>query len=125
MITPPSEAQDCRYEFVQIRSSDALLSSEPGADQGILFMQHVVQGYIRDWVLSFILFCVVYLFYFFRLYTSSPRGAVGDVNFHSGYLSFRHLTPRHASGPREVFGMTSPLYYRLCSPSLRRGFALT
>ena len=46
--------------FVQIRPADALLSPEPGGDQGTLFAHNVVQGYIRDCVLS--LLFVLYLF---------------------------------------------------------------
>ena len=55
-------------------------------------------------------FCVVFVLLFFRLNTSPPRGAVGEATFHPGYLSFPRLTRRHTDGPREVFGMTSPLY---------------
>ena len=102
MITPLSEAQDCRFfVFVQIRPADALLSPEPWGDQGTQLAHNVVQGYRRDCVLSFIFF-VLYLFYFVRLNTSPPYGAVGDGTFHSGNLSFPHLTSRHANGPREV-----------------------
>ena len=107
VIASPSEAQDCRFfVFVQVRPSDALLNAEPGGDQGTLFTHNVAQIYIRDCVLSFILLLLYFFFYFFRLNTSHPRGAVGDVTFQSEYLSFPHLTPRYASGPREVFGMT-------------------
>ena len=110
VITPLSEAQDCRFfVFVQFRPFDTLLSPEPGGDQGTLFAHNVVQGYMQDCVLSF-LFCVLYLLYLFRLNTSPPRGAVDGVTSHSGYLSFPRHPRRHASGPREVFGMTSPLY---------------
>ena len=38
-------------------------------------------------------FFVLYLFYLFRLKPPPPRGAVGGVTYHSGYLSFPHLTP--------------------------------
>ena len=109
MLTPLSEAQDCRFfVFVQFCPADALLSPEPGGDQGTLFAHHVVQGYIWDCALSFSFF-VLYMFYLFRLNTPSPCGAVGVVTFHSGYLSFPHLTPRHADGPGDIFRMTSPL----------------
>ena len=90
MFTPLSEAQDCRFlVFVQFRPADALLSPEPRGDPGTLFAHNVVQGYICDSVLSFF----VCLFYLFRLNISPPRGAVGGVTFHPGYLSFPHLTP--------------------------------
>ena len=93
VFTPLSEAQDCRFlVFVQSRPADALLSPEPGGHQGTLFAHNVVQGYIRCCVLSFIDF-MLYLFYMFRLNTPPPRGAVGGVTFHSGYLSFPRLTP--------------------------------
>ena len=89
---------------------NALLSQEPGGDQGALFTRNVVQSYVRVCVSSF-MFCVLYLFYFvfFRLNTSSPSGAVGVATFHPGYLSFPRRTPRLADGPQEVFRMTSPL----------------
>ena len=41
----------------------------------------------------FYLFIVLHLFYLCRLNTPPPRGAVGGVTLHSGYLSFPHLTP--------------------------------
>ena len=63
--TPLSEAQGCRfYVIVQFRPADALLSPEPGGDQGTLFARNVVQSYVRVCVSSYI-FCVLYLFYFF------------------------------------------------------------
>ena len=62
--TPLSEAQGSGFfVIVQFRPDDALLSREPGAEQGTLFARNVVQGYIRVCVSSFI-FCVLYLFYF-------------------------------------------------------------
>ena len=108
---PPPEAQDCRFfVIVHIRPADASAQSR-GGDQGTLFACDVVQGYLRDCVLSFSFFlCVVFLLLFFRLNAPPPRGAVGDATFHSGHLSFLRLTHRHADGPWEVFGMTSPLY---------------
>ena len=81
--------------FVPIGPADALLSCT-------LFAGNVIQGYVRARVVSFI--------YFYVSKHLPPRGSVGDVTFHSGYLSFPRLTPRHADGPREVFGMASPLY---------------
>ena len=76
--------------LVQFRPADALLCPEPGGDQGTLFAHNVVQGYIC--VLYFV-FVVLYVFYLFRLLTPPPRGMVGDVTCHSGYLLFPHLTP--------------------------------
>ena len=68
-------------------------------------------GAIGHCVLFFWFWCVSYLFYFFRLNTSPTRGAVGDVTFHSGYISFPHPTPPpYPSGPRKALGMISPLY---------------
>ena len=62
--TSLSEAQGCRlFVIVQFRPADALLSPEPGGDQGTLFARNVVQGYVRVCVSS-IIFCVLYLFYF-------------------------------------------------------------
>ena len=59
-----SEAQGCRlFVIVQFRPADALLSLEPGGDQGTLFACNVVQGYVRVCV-SYFIFCVLYLFYF-------------------------------------------------------------
>ena len=40
-----------------------------------------------------LLFGVLYLFDLFRLNTPPLIEAVGGVTFHSGYLSFPHLTP--------------------------------
>ena len=57
---------------------------------------------------SYFVCCICSCFFFFRLRTSSPSGAVGVATFHPGYLSFPRLTPRLADGPREVFRMTSP-----------------
>ena len=58
IITPLSEAKDCRFfVFVQIRPADVLPSPEPGGDQDTLFAHNVVHGYVRDCVLTF-LFCV-------------------------------------------------------------------
>ena len=92
MFMPLSEAQDYRFfVFVQFRPADALLSPEPGGDQGTLFAHNAVQGYIFD--LLYLLLYVLFLFYVFQLNTHPPRGAVGGVTFHSGYLSFPHLTP--------------------------------
>ena len=71
---------------VQFRPADALLSPEPGGDQGTLFVRNVVQGYVRFCV-SYFMFCVLYLFSFvFRLNPSPPSGAVGVATFHSGYF---------------------------------------
>ena len=62
--TPLPEAQGCRlFVIVQFRPADALLSPEPGGDQGTLFACNVVLGYVRVCVSSYI-FCVLYLFYF-------------------------------------------------------------
>ena len=62
--TPLSEVQGCHlFVIVQFRPADALLSPEPGGDQGTLFARHVVQGYVRVCV-SFFIFCVLFLFYF-------------------------------------------------------------
>ena len=97
--------------IVQFRPADALLSPEPGGDQGTLLARNVVQGYVRACVSSFFYFVrVVFDLLFFRLNSPPPRGAVGDATFfHPGYLSFPRLTPRHADSPRDVFGLTSPL----------------
>ena len=64
---PLSEAQGCRFfVIVQFRPADALLSPEPGGDQGTLFVRHVVQGYVRVCVSSFIfrVLCLFYLVFF-------------------------------------------------------------
>ena len=62
VFTPLSEAQHCRFfAFVQFRSADALLNSEPGGDQGTLFAHNVVQGYVWSCMLSFFYFCVVFV----------------------------------------------------------------
>ena len=62
--TPLSEAQGCRlFVIVQFHPADALLSPEPGGDQGTLFARNVVQGYVRINVSSFI-FSVLYSFCF-------------------------------------------------------------
>ena len=56
--TPLSEAQDCRFfVIVEFRPADALLSPEPGGDQGTLFARHVVQGYVRACVLFLCCVC--------------------------------------------------------------------
>ena len=99
------EVQDYRvFVFVQIRSADALLSPGPGGDQGTLLNAQrgtvTWYGAIRDCVLFFTSFFVLY-FVLFRLIASSPRGAVGDATFHSGF-SFPHAALHHASGPRGV-----------------------
>ena len=61
---PLYDAQGCRlFVIVQFRPADALLSPEPGGDQGTLFARNVVQGYVRACVSSFI-FCVLYLSFF-------------------------------------------------------------
>ena len=61
MFTPLSEAQDCRFfVFVRFHPADALLSPEPGGDQGTLFAHNVIQGYIWDCVLSFF-FCLYFV----------------------------------------------------------------
>ena len=109
--TPLYEAQGCRrFVIVQFRPADALLSPEPGGDQGTLFARNVVQGYVPVCA-SFFIFYVSHLFYFVfsHLNTFSPSGAVRVATFHPGHLSFPRLTPRLADGPREVFRMTSPL----------------
>ena len=41
-------------------AADALLSPEPGGDQGTLFVRNVVQGYVRVCVSSLIFLCVVF-----------------------------------------------------------------
>ena len=62
--TPLSEAQGCRFSvLVQFCPADALLSPEPGGDQGTLFARNVVQGYVRV-CMSYFIFCVLYLFSF-------------------------------------------------------------
>ena len=121
---PLSEAQGCRF-FVaaQFRPADALLSPEPGGDQGTLFARRwyrAMCGPVCHLLFSCVLYCSTL---FFRLNTSPPRRAVGVATFHREYLSFPRLTPRHADGPREVFGMIFPLYKRLCSPPYQRGLA--
>ena len=78
--------------FVQFRPADALLSPEPGGDQGSLFAHNVVQGLYMCMCLIYYLFFVLYLFYLFRLNNPPPHGAVGGVTFHSGYLSLPRLT---------------------------------
>ena len=124
--TPLSEAQGCRlFVIVQFHPDDALLSPEPGGDQGTLFARNVLQGYVRVCVssLSFMC-CICSTLFFFRLRKHvPPSGAVGVATFHPGYLSFPRLNPRHADGSRGGFRMTSPLCYRLCSPPYRRGLA--
>ena len=61
---PLSKAQGCRFfVIVQFRPADALLSPEPGGDQGTLFARNVVQDYVRV-CMSYFIFCVLYLFYF-------------------------------------------------------------
>ena len=56
------EAQDYRLVvFVHIRPADALLSPEPGGDQGTLFARNIVQGYVRACVLFS---CVVFVLLF-------------------------------------------------------------
>ena len=94
VFTPLPEAQDYRFfVFVQFRPADALLSSEPGGEQGTLLAHNVVQGYIRDCMLFFIYFCVVFVLIDSAI-PSPPRGAAGGFifTFHSGYLLFPHLT---------------------------------
>ena len=89
-----------------------------------MFARDVVQGHVRACVPSCTFLCVVFvLLCVFRLNTSPPPGAVGVATFHPRYLSFPRLTLRHADGPREVFGMISPLHQCLCSPPYRRGLA--
>ena len=58
-------------------------------------------------LLSFV--CCTCSTLFFRLNIYPPSAAVGVDTFHPGYLTSPRLTPRHADGPWEVFGMTSPL----------------
>ena len=71
--TPLSEAQGCRFfVVVQFRPADALLSTDPGNDQGTLFAHDVVQGYVLACV-SFLTFLhVVYCYTFFSGQTLSP-----------------------------------------------------
>ena len=45
--------------FVQFCPADALLSPEPGGDQGTLFAHNMVQGYMWDCLLSFIFLCCI------------------------------------------------------------------
>ena len=103
--TPVSVAQGCRFFVVQFRPADALLSPEPGGHQGTLFARSVVQRYVRACLYHLVCFlCVVFvLLCFFRRNTFPPRGAVSAATFHTGYLSFLRLNPRHADGLREVF----------------------
>ena len=121
---PLSEAQDCRiFVFVLFRPADALLSPEPGDDQGTPFAHTVVQGYIWDCVLSVILFVVSVLLVWAK-HSSPSRGCRWC------HLPFRVFVvpssnPHRVNGPREVFGMTSLFFLRLCSPSFRRRFALS
>ena len=110
VFTPMSEAQDCRFfVFVQFPPADALLSPEPGGDQGTLFAHNVVQGYICGCVLPFIYFCVVFVLLVSADHSPPSRGCRWC------HLPFRVFVvsssnPHHANGPREVFGVTSPLY---------------
>ena len=66
VITPPSEAQDCRYSVVvKFRPSDALLNPQPGGDQGTLLRitwYRAIYGNVC--YLSF--FCVVFVLFFVR-----------------------------------------------------------
>ena len=60
--TPLSQAQGCRFfVIVQFRPADALLSPEPGGDQGTLFARNVVQGYVWVCVSYFIFLRVVFV----------------------------------------------------------------
>ena len=90
VIRSISEAQAYRiFVFVQIRPADALLSPEPRGGQGILFTHDVVRGYTTVCVLFFGVVSVL----LFRLNICSPRGAVCDVTFHSGYCRFLIFPP--------------------------------
>ena len=92
--TPLSEAQGCRFlVVVQFGPADALLSPEPGGDQGTLFARNVVPGYVRACVSSFMFLCVVLVPLCFSAEHVPTRGAVGAATFHPGYLSFLRLTP--------------------------------
>ena len=63
--TPQYQVQNCCvFVVVQFFAADALLRPEPEGDQGTLFARNVVQGYVRACVPSYIIFCVLYLFYF-------------------------------------------------------------
>ena len=114
--------------FVQICPTDALLSPEPGGDQGTLFTHKVVQGCTR----LHAIFVVLYLFRFFRLDTPPPRGAAGSVTFRLRYLLFPHFPPPAVPvGLREIFGMTShclsacvPLYFDESFPCRRAFFGV-
>ena len=60
--TPLSEAQGCRlFAIVQFRPADALLSPDPGGDQGTLFARNVVQGYVRVCVSSSIFYVLYFI----------------------------------------------------------------
>ena len=73
--TPLSEAQGCRFfVVVQFRPADALLSAEPGSDQGTLFARNVVQGYVRVCVSYFIFSVFICSTLIFRLNTSPLAG---------------------------------------------------
>ena len=64
--TPLSEAQGCRFlVVVQCRLADALLSPEPGGDQGTLLARNMVQGYVRVCVSSSIFLRVVFVLLWF------------------------------------------------------------
>ena len=60
VITPLSEAQDCRFfVFVQFRPADTHLSPKPGGVRDTLFAINAAQGYRG--------LCVIFCFVFFVL----------------------------------------------------------
>ena len=91
------------FVFVQVRPANGLLNPKPGGVQGAPFTHNVVRGCTGQ--------CVIYLYVYTvccicstcsRLNTVHPHGAIGDVTFNSGYLSFSRPHSHHASGPPEA-----------------------
>ena len=103
VIRSLSHAQDYRFfVFVHSRPADALLSPEPGGDQGTPFTHNVT----RDCVIFFVFF----LFYFLLLDASPRRGTVGSVTFHLGICCFFLPPPSPPCrwGCGRFLGTTSP-----------------
>ena len=119
MITSLSGAQGCRFfVFVQLRPADALLSPEPGGDQGTLFAHNEVQGYTGLCVIFYFVFlCYIcspvpgiqYILLCFLCYICSP---VPGIHFFPsrgcrwchlpcipGAFRFFISPPQHASDP--------------------------